>query len=211
MDQDLCIFACMASSLDGKIGPANVDRFVSITSRRDLEHLKSIRDQADGILFGAETFRTWPKVHRGHSEDHHPRHFILSRSLDLDFTAPLFQDPRIQITLFSPTATQNLELPENVRLVRLPEGERQMDLILTHIKSLGIRNLMVEGGGRILNQFLAAGALQELYLTVSPMVIGDPQAPGLLGSTSLPTPVRFSVLSQEIHDSEVYLHLRVDY
>jgi len=198
----------MASSVDGKIGPAGVDRFVSITSQRDLLHLQEIRDQADGILFGAETFRTWPKVHAARNKHQHAQHFILSRSLRLDLSAPLFQEKSVLVTLFSPNSLpEGLVLPGNTSLIQVNESPGMILTIVNHIKQVGMKNLLVEGGGRVLNQFLSAGVLDELYLTLSPQIIADANAPGLTGNTPLDHLPTLQMLSKEQHKDEVFLHV----
>lgn len=198
----------MASSVDGKIGPAGVDRFVSITSERDLLHLQEIRDQADGILFGAETFRTWPKVHVAMNRRQPAHHFILSRSLQLDFSAPLFQEKHVLVTVFSPhSLAEGIELPENTSLIQVDQSASMIHDIVEQVKRLGVKNLLVEGGGRILNLFISAGLLEDIYLTLSPQIIGDVNAPGLTGNTRLEHLPRLQMLSGEQTNDEIFLHL----
>jgi len=206
------IFACMASTVDGKIGPAGVERFISISSKRDLIHLQEIRDQADGILFGAETFRTFPRVHVARAKKEPAHHFILSRSLDLDLEAPLFQDRSVPVTIFTPDPQKKeLQLPEQARLIAVGASRNMMHEIAGHIQNMGIRNLLVEGGGHVLNQFISAGLLEELYLTLSFRIIGSSTAPGLTGNARFNNTPRLQVLSKEQHDNEVFLHLGLNY
>ena len=203
----------MASTLDGKIGPAGVDHFVAIGSRDDMENLISLRDGADGILFGASTFRTWPKVHRGNNPNRNAHHFIMSRSLDLDFETELFQYPEIPVTIFSgsdnrvPVQTP----PDHVNIVSIPDQPGQIENILRHVARYGVKSLLVEGGGRILYQFITAQVLEELYLTLVPSVIGDKRAPALLGGQRLPKPPHLEILSSKQIKKEVFLHLKLEY
>ena len=207
------IFACMASSLDGKIGPADVDHFVALGSRYDMENLISLRDDADGILFGANTFRTWPKVHRGNDSTRNTHHFIMSRSLDLDFEAELFQYPDIPITIFSGSenTTAKQTLPEHVDIVFIPDQPGQIEFILRHVAKCGVTSLLVEGGGHILHKFITAQVLEELYLTLVPVVIGDMKAPDLLGGQNLPSPPQFKILNSRQVGNETFLHLGFRY
>ncbi len=207
------IFACMASSLDGKIGPAGVDHFIAIGSRYDLENLISLRDEADGILFGASTFRAWPKIHRGNDPTKTAHHFIMSRSLNIDFNSELFLNDHVPVTLFS-SSLQPFDshlLPEHVQIVTTPNGPEQVDHILSYIEDCGIKSLMIEGGGQILHQFIDGKALQELFLTLVPAVIGDIDAPGLLGDLSLKKPPQVKVIKSKMVGDEIYLHLWLDY
>ena len=201
----------MASSLDGKIGPANTDTFVSITSHYDMEHLKSLRDEADGILFGAGTFRTWPKVHQGHDISRKPHHFIMSNGLDLDIDSPLFQASDIPLTIFTNSNSVAHQFPVHVTVVPMPSEGDQIRFISNHIKALGIKALLVEGGGHVLYQFIEAGILQELYLTLAPELVGQLNAPGLLGDQTLTHPPKLNLLSSRQIESELYLHFKLNY
>jgi len=49
--------------------------------------------------------------------------------------------------------------------------------ILTDLRGRGVGRLMVEGGTRILTQFLTAGLVNELHLAVAPFFVGQPEAP----------------------------------
>ncbi len=203
----------MATTLDGKIGPAGVDQFVAIGSRYDMENLISLRDEADGILFGASTFRAWPKVHRGNDPNKKTHHFIMSRSLDLDFEADLFQFPEIPVTIFSGSdnAEPRQTPPDHVNIVSIPDQSGQMDQILRHIATCDVNALLVEGGGHILHKFITAQILDELYLTLVPSVIGDERAPTLLGGQRLTIPPHIKILSSKLVENEVFLHLKLEY
>lgn len=207
------VFACMASSLDGKIGPANVHSFVPIGSRADMDHLISLRDEADGILFGASTFRAWPKVHRGKHGDRSSHHFIMSRSLNLDFQADLFQHPEIPVTIFSGPAKMidDQGLPPQVAIVSLPEQAGQIEFILQQVADRGVKSLLIEGGGHVLYQFVEAQVLEELYLTLVPRVIGDSSAPALLGAQPLSHPPEIKILDSRQIGHETFLHLQLNY
>jgi 5-amino-6-(5-phosphoribosylamino)uracil reductase len=45
---------------------------------------------------------------------------------------------------------------------------------------------MVEGGGKVLTQFLTAGLADELHLVVAPFFVGDSWAQRLVGDGSFP-------------------------
>jgi 5-amino-6-(5-phosphoribosylamino)uracil reductase len=59
---------------------------------------------------------------------------------------------------------------------------------------LGYTRLLTEGGPRLLGQLVAAGVLDELCVTVSPMLTaGDAQR--IARGPSVPVPQRFSLVS----------------
>jgi 5-amino-6-(5-phosphoribosylamino)uracil reductase len=45
---------------------------------------------------------------------------------------------------------------------------------------------MVEGGGRVLTQFLTAGIADELHLVVAPFFVGDSRAPRFVDDGAFP-------------------------
>lgn len=204
------VFACMASTLDGKIGPANTEQFVALGSKHDLEHLIALRDQADAVLFGAETFRAWPKVHRGTIKNRALHHFIMSRSLELDINSELFQDSSIPVTIFTNRGAENNKFPLHVELVRVPE-DIPMPFIMNYVHSAGVESLLVEGGGQVIGQMVESKALQELYLTLVPKIMGQASAPGLLGGQDLTTQYRLEIIDSTQVGEETYLHVRFNY
>ena len=50
--------------------------------------------------------------------------------------------------------------------------------VLDVLRAADLGRVLVEGGGRTVSRFLAAGVLERLYLTTAPMLIGD-GVPGL--------------------------------
>ena len=58
--------------------------------------------------------------------------------------------------------------------------------IAADLSSRGVRRLLVEGGGTVLTQFLAAGSADELQLVVAPFFVGDSRAPRFVGDGDFP-------------------------
>jgi riboflavin biosynthesis pyrimidine reductase len=202
------VFACMASSLDGKIGPAGVEHFVPLGSQHDLNHLVSLRDEADAVLFGAKTYRAWPKPHAGTDKKRILQHFIMSHSLNLDWGSELFQHAEIPVTVFTTRKNGGRDgMPAHVDIVE----EADMSSIISHVQAQNVKSLLVEGGGQVLNQLIETKALQELYLTLVPALIGQPDAPGLLAGSSLSKPCHLEVLGSKQIGAETYLHLKFNY
>jgi 5-amino-6-(5-phosphoribosylamino)uracil reductase len=66
-----------------------------------------------------------------------------------------------------------------------PPGTADLDLtwILADLAARGVGRLMVEGGGKVLGQFLSEGLADEFLLAVAPFFVADPAAPRLLAAT----------------------------
>lgn len=76
---------------------------------------------------------------------------------------------------------------------------------------LPIKKLLVMGGGELMASLLADGLIDELYLTICPLLIGGRTAPtpvSGLGFT-LPKTPQLSLQSSRTEGDEVFLHYRV--
>ena len=78
----------------------------------------------------------------------------------------------------------------------------------------GVRTLLCEGGPHLNAQLLAAGLVDELFLSLAPKLAGgDPAAGGealrILAGTELSPPVELELLSALEHDSHLFLRYRV--
>jgi len=207
------VFACLATSLDGRLGPAGVTTFSRITSEADMRHLAKVRNQAQVTVFGGETFRTYPKEHRPADPDHRLTHVILSRKVAFDWSAPLFQSGA-RIVIASPFPckawSDTQSDPSESILLSGDDPIRDVETILGWCEEEGYSDILVEGGGTIFEQFLAADRIDDLYLTLAPILIADPESPALIpGHISLLENVHFKLLDCREEKGDVFLHYRL--
>lgn len=230
-DTMMRIIACFAATLDGRIGSAT-NLHDRIGTAADLAHLLTVRNQADAILCGGETFRQHATLRKGNRQAKAPLQCILTKAFNLPPEARLFQDsvksdPAVPILIFSPEPAPNAIKPHYPAQTEwftmgAEQGAEQgaengadnpVPFILRTLAAKGVQTLMVEGGGHIMNLFLQAQAIQELYLTVCPLLLGGKHDPGLVtgdGFRVADAP-RTEVLSAEWQGQELYLHLKVNY
>lgn len=213
------VIACFASTLDGKIGSASSpqDR---VGSCADLTHLLAIRNQANAILCGGETFRQHANIRKGSTSAQAPLQCIMTRRFDLPPDASLFHnstqsEPHVPILIISPEPA-----PEAVRRLYpahvewLSTGsESAVQTVLEALRQRNIQTLMVEGGGHIMNLFLKDKAIHELYLTLCPLLLGGTDNPSLLTGQgfTVGTAPRTQVIHSEWTEQELYLHLKLHY
>ena len=108
-----------------------------------------------------------------------PRVAVVSRSLDLD--ERLLAGPRpIVITCASadPTPVQ-----ERADVIVAGDDEVDLALALDALAAAGLTRVLCEGGPTVLAAVVAAGRLDELCLTTSPLLVGPTAGllPQLLG------------------------------
>jgi riboflavin biosynthesis pyrimidine reductase len=85
-------------------------------------------------------------------------------------------------------------------------GQSQLDLALTLEilnRELGIKRLLVEGGGAANGAFLRAGLIDEFYLIICPAVDGAKGAPSVFDSTEAEAGQRAPVKAMTLEDSRV--------
>jgi riboflavin biosynthesis pyrimidine reductase len=102
---------------------------------------------------------------------------VISGSLDLDLTSPLFTDaPAHARTIVITRAAARPDLQEAAAKAAdvIVAGQDKVDLAaaLTALADRGLRRVNCEGGPHLLGQVAAAGLLDELTLTVSPTLAG---------------------------------------
>jgi len=140
-----------------------------------------VRPRADGRAFRAA--RGLPAA---------PPLVVVSRSLDLDPADRAFQgDTRAVVVTCEAapvTAARSLSAVADVVVA----GTEQVDLALAlrRLRDRGLVRLLCEGGPRLLSDLLAAGLVDELCLTLTPLLVGG--APGLLAGP-LPAPRRLEL------------------
>ncbi|MFE7134544.1 pyrimidine reductase family protein [Streptomyces sp. NPDC057638] len=200
--------ANMVSSLDG--GAHHEGRSQPISSAADMRVFGTLRGLADVVVVGAETVRmegyrparareAFAGLRAGRGQAPAAAVAVVTASLDLDFSAPLFTEPVVPTLVLTGAGAsrERLRAAERAGVEVVVAGEgRGVDpaRVVAELGGRGLRRQLSEGGPRLLGQFVAAGVLDELCLTVSPtLVAGDAQR--IADGPSLPVPERLALAS----------------
>lgn len=120
-----------------------------------------------------------------------PTTLIVTASGALDPDQRVFHDPSAPVVVASPPRgfdrLRRIGLPAHVRLEPLGADSTSQDLLAV-ATWLGARLVTCEGGPRLIGQLVGTGALDELFLTLAPQLVGrdarDPRL-GLVEGLSL--------------------------
>jgi 5-amino-6-(5-phosphoribosylamino)uracil reductase len=179
--------------------------------------MSRLRAEADAVLVGGATFRNWPHAALPDEADRprlagRPWNVVVSRGLDLPLDADLFTEPAVRPLLLTRAASIASRVPPAAAEVEGwpgPGSDLPVAWILEQLARRGVERLLVEAGGDLLFQFLAADALDELYLTLCPLVVGG-DSPSLADGAGFDFAElrRFRLVAAEPAGDEVFLHYR---
>ncbi|MER6976588.1 pyrimidine reductase family protein [Streptomyces carpinensis] len=200
--------ANMVSTLDG--AAQHDGRSQPISSAADMRIFGTLRALADVVVVGAETVRQegyrpararkeFEALREAAGQGPAPAIAVVTASLELDFTLPLFTSPLVPTLILTGAAAapDRIAAAEKAgaRVVVAGDG-MGIDPVraVRALAELGHTRLLTEGGPRLLGQLVASGVLDELCLTVSPMLTaGDAQR--IAGGPSVAVPHRFTLSS----------------
>ena len=175
----------------------------ALSSDGDRRLFAVLRALADVVLVGANTVRQerygpprprgkWATLRAGRQPA--APIAIVTGTLDLDLSSPLFTAAPAYartILLTAESAPQDLRAQAAKWADVVIAGSRHVDLALA-IKALadrGLHRILTEGGPRLLGQLVSADLLDELCLTVSPLLAGG-DAPRITAGADLASPRR---------------------
>ncbi len=203
-----------ACSLDGRINTIE-GRFTSLGSEFDTRQMEQLRDLADAVLVGGQTFRNWPfpSVPRSARTGAPFYNVIVSRTLQVPLDAKLWTAAGVRLLVLTRRQPVPSNFPPEVELEFFDgPGDPQPEWMLACLARRGIQTLLIEAGGELLFQFVAAQLIDELYVTLCPLLIGGHKTPSLLSGQgfTLHDMPRLSLLSSNVIGDEIYLHYRVN-
>ena len=217
------IFSNTAISLDGRINTRE-GVFTTLGSDFDLRRMSELRYQADAVLVGGATFRNWPhpalpepahltpQQAESLSRNQSPRYcVVVTRSLQVPLPQTFLREPRIRPLFLTRASAIPAGFPAEVAGYDGPGSDLPIAWILEQLKARGVQSLLVEAGGDLLFQFLAAQALTELYVTLCPKVIGGQNTPSLADGEGflLQQIPSLSLISAQQQGDELFLHYKV--
>jgi diaminohydroxyphosphoribosylaminopyrimidine deaminase/5-amino-6-(5-phosphoribosylamino)uracil reductase len=175
-------------SMDGRIA-AGVGRRTAITGPKSLRQVHMLRDRVDAILIGVETAITDnPSLTTrlgGRRQGQDPERIVLDTNLRLAPDAKiLHQESSAGTWIFcGPNASkkkaQDLEAA-GARVERVGlDSAKKLDLraVLKILGSNQKNSVLVEGGGRVHGSFLQHGMVDEFFVFMAPIFLGNTGVP----------------------------------
>ena len=221
------LFANFVSSIDGVVALAESresGRIVSAASDADRFVMGLLRVCADAIVVGAGTFRKAPgdvwnaeslvpsaaplfselRARLGLAPK--PLLVVATASGDIDTTRPALAGAWIFTSSAGETRLRE-RLPAGARISVLDSGSRPLSALVQELHRENLRLILTEGGPSLFAQLFAEDVVDELFLTISPLLFGTSPGDGRkslihgvdLAGTSL------DLLSARRHGSHLFL------
>jgi GTP cyclohydrolase II len=177
-----------AQSLDGSIA-ARPGRSLRLSGAPALRLTHALRACHDAILVGIGTvLADDPRLTVRLVAGEHPQPVVVDSRLRFPLTANLLRpgqappwiaagphaDPRRRDALVAAGANVIDAATTGAGWIDLPA-------LLGRLGELGVRRLMVEGGARVIESFVADRLVDQLVVTVAPRLVGGPRALGGAG------------------------------
>lgn len=186
-----------AMSIDGYLDGVDGGR-LTMSNAEDLDRVDAVRAENDAIMVGASTVRRDdPRLLVKSAERRRrresagrmasPTKVTVTSTGDLPADAEFFTTGDVPRIVYCPQpAVRRLRARIGSRAEVVGLGDRvTMSRVLDDLGERDVRRLMVEGGGRLLTQFLADDLVDELQLVIAPFFVGEARAPRVV------TPARF--------------------
>jgi riboflavin-specific deaminase-like protein len=209
----------MAMTADGKIASAN-RKISAFSSRADHAHLLKLREKAHAIITGAGTLNAQPEITLKPGEKtrkNPPLRVIASGRGQVDLQHKIFRTkgaPTIILTTDSISRRRLKELKVTADIVEV-FGEKEIDFLSAFDflrAEWGVKRILSEGGGHLNDSLFRADAVDELNLTVCPLILGGTDAPTIsdgIGFNRLNDATRFKLKSRKLVKNEMFLVYQV--
>jgi riboflavin-specific deaminase-like protein len=213
----------MISTVDGRASIEGRSGAIGGTADKRLFH--GMRTAVDAVMAGAGTIRAeryrrlvrdepGRQIRRARGLTEEPLACVVSERLRLPPEIPLLSEPGARVVVITPSTQTVSDVDTEIDYIRA-EHNGALDLrgALAELRErLDVRTLLCEGGPHLNSQLLTAGLVDELFLSLSPMLAGeDPSGEALriVAGASLEPPVTLELVAAFEHSSSLFLRYRV--
>jgi riboflavin-specific deaminase-like protein len=206
----------MVSSLDGK---ATIDwRTKGLSTELDRELFHHLRTQADAVMVGAGTARTERYGRMAKSDElrdkrereglaRDPLAVVVSARLDLPADLPLLNEPEQRVLIATGSDATLPGLGDQVEYARLGDD---LPLLAARLRGeYGVRSVLCEGGPTLNSYLLAAGLVDELFLTLNPKLAGGAAALTIVAGRELVEPAELGLVSVAEGEGDLFTRWRL--
>ncbi|MBS7622920.1 2,5-diamino-6-(ribosylamino)-4(3H)-pyrimidinone 5'-phosphate reductase [Candidatus Bathyarchaeota archaeon] len=204
-----------AMTLDGKI--ATQTRDSKISSEIDLDRLHQLRASVDAVLVGVETvLADDPELTVRRVEGKDPDRVIVDSEARTPAGARLFKATAgrtiIAVTAGAPEERVDALLHAGAEIIVSGSGDKvDLRLLMSRLRSMGIRRLLVEGGGNVNWSLVELGLVDEIHVAVAPIIVGGREAVTLVegrGFSKVSEGFKLSLLRVELLGEDLVLTYR---
>jgi riboflavin biosynthesis pyrimidine reductase len=210
------LFLNMVATVDGRATRGG--RAAELGSDADTLLLVELRAIADAVLIGTGTVRAEgygklvsnaDRIARRTAEGLAPTPVavLISRSFDVPWGAPMFASPEQPVIVYTSADGEPPAVAAPLELVR--SDDVSPAAVVADLRRRGVRALLCEGGPTLNRGLLAAGVVDELFLTLSPLLTGEPDALQIVVGDVLGAPVELALEWMLRHEQELYLRYAV--
>ncbi len=216
------LVAIFAQSLDGKIAAHRAQR-PHFSSPEDYQHLENQAAQQQALIMGAATLRAYGTSLRIRDPEllcqraaqglpPQPLTIICSGSGDISPDLPFFRQPLTRWLWTTPAGSQRWQQRSGFEeLWVAPDWD--LPARLARLRNLGLERVGLLGGGQLLGAFLQAQALDELWVTLAPVLLsGYSDSPASIEGWQLQgSPPQLELLECRQGSTELFLRYRVQW
>ncbi len=216
-------FVNMIATIDGR---AALDGHTeALGDEADLAVLLELRTLADAVLVGPGTVRAEGYAELVRAPERRARRVaagqaatppavVISRRFDLPWDAGLFAAPGQPVLVYTAASAAAQPQPQPpaglaapVEVIALPVPSPAA--VVADLRGRGVRALLCEGGPTLNRGLLEAGVVDELFLTLSPLLTGDGSEPGIVAGGRLGASATLELEWVLRHRDELFLRYSV--
>ena len=206
----------MVSALDGK---ATIEwRTKGLSTDLDRELFHRLRTQVDAVMVGAGTVRAERYGRMIKSDELRaariderleadPLAVVVTARLDLPADLPLLNEPEQRVVIATGSDATLPDLGDQVTYERTGDDLR---LLMARLREQhGVRSVLCEGGPTLNSHLLAAGLVDELWLTLNPKLAGGAAALTIVAGRELVEPIDLEPVSVAEGGGDLFTRWRV--
>ena len=163
-----------AMSLDGRVGKK--DKQIVFSNKLDNYRVHRLRGSVDAILIGVETVISDDPDLLASETVKKPVRVIVDSKGDLPLDSRVLDGSAKTIVAVArnvnPIKIRRLE-EKGAEVVALGEYAVPMRELLWALSRKGLKQILLEGGGSLSRRMFNEGFVDELYITVAPLLIGE--------------------------------------
>lgn len=175
-----------AMTIDGKIASKTGDP--ELSDEQDWREVHKLRTQVDAIMVGKGTIlKDDPKLHIKFHEHKGYYRIVIDSSLKIPIDSQVITyQPEIYPTIVCTTENAPEEKvkdfeSKNVKIIKVGTAKRvDVEKLLPLLHEIGIKSILLEGGGSLNWSFVENNLVDEIRLTIAPWIVGGQNATSLV-------------------------------